>query len=83
MTSPLQGATDAIPLLNRDLFDRRCEELGATTEEQKAALVKVNPSTIHRFRKGEIGPRLEVARRIARALNVSVDDLWPDLKAAP
>lgn len=67
---------DAIPILNGDLFDRRCEALGATTEEEKAALVRVAPSTIHRFRKGEMGPRLEVARRIARILNVQVDELW-------
>lgn len=65
------------PTFNADLFDARCEELGATTTEQKAALAGVDWTTIHRFRRGEMGPRLEVARRVASRLGVSVDDLWP------
>jgi DNA-binding XRE family transcriptional regulator len=69
---------DAIPAFNADLFDKRCEELGATTEQEKAALVGAAVSTLHRFRKGDMGPRLEVARRFARRLGVNVDDLWKD-----
>ena len=63
--------------LNSDLFDRRAEALGATTEAEKAALVDLDPSTLWRFRRGQIGPRLEVARRMAERLEVTVDDLWP------
>lgn len=77
--TPPVDASGARPLIfNTELFDRRCQELGATTVEQKATLVGVDWSTIHRFRKGTHSPRLEVARRIARALAVSVDDLWRD-----
>jgi DNA-binding XRE family transcriptional regulator len=68
-----------MPLVfNSRLFDERCEALGASTVEQKAALVGVDWSTIHRFRKGAYSPRLEIARRIANALGVSVDELWTD-----
>lgn len=77
MMSTEQDATDAIPRFNGELFDRRCAELGATTELQRAALVEVSVTTLHRFRKGDMGPRLQVARRFARRLEVSVDDLWP------
>lgn len=72
---------DATPAVRLDstLFDRRCDELGVTSEIDKARLVDVDTSTLHRFRKGEIGPRLEVARRFARALDVSVEDLWKDV----
>lgn len=66
------------PPLDGELFDRRCRELGATTEVQRAALVGVDTATLHRFRKGEMGPRLTVARRFARRLGLSVDQLWPD-----
>lgn len=71
---------DAMPAvrLNTDLFDQRCQELDITSEIDKAKLGGVDTSTLWRFRKGEIGPRLEVARRFARALDVSTDDLWPD-----
>lgn len=77
-TNPQQSATDASPPLNGELFDERCAELGATSEVQRAALVGVSTVTLHRFRKGEMGPRLAVARRFARRLSVSVDALWPD-----
>lgn len=76
-TKPHQPATDAIPPFAAVLFDRRCEQLGASTEREKAALVGVDVTTLHRFRKGDMGPRLQVARRFARRLSVSVDDLWP------
>jgi transcriptional regulator with XRE-family HTH domain len=61
------------------LFDSRCEELGITSEIDKARLGGVDTSTLWRFRRGEMGPRLEVARRFARALAVSTDDLWKDV----
>lgn len=71
---------DAIPPFNGELFDRRCAELGATSEVQRAALVGTNVTTLHRFRKGDMGPRLSVARRFARRLSLSVDDLWSDVE---
>lgn len=71
----------AIGRLDAELFDRRCEELNAATEEQKAALVGVNASTLWRFRQGEMGPRLEVARRFAKALDLTIDQLWPEAKS--
>lgn len=76
-------ATDAISTaFNAELFESRCAERGATTNEQKAALVGVDWSTIHRFRKGEMGPRLEVARQMAERLGTTVDELFPPRKAA-
>lgn len=62
---------------NAELFERLCADLGATTVEQKAALAGVDWSSIHRFRKGEMGPRLEVARRMAERLGTTVEDLFP------
>lgn len=68
---------DAMVRLNTDLFEQRCQALDLVTEEQKATHLGVNISTLHRFRKGEMGPRLEVARRFAQRLGVTVDELWP------
>jgi transcriptional regulator with XRE-family HTH domain len=68
---------DATPRLNTALFDQRSEAKGASSETEKAALVGIDPSTLWRFRRGEIGPRLEVARRMAERLEVTVDELWP------
>lgn len=76
--APADRATHATAF-NSALFDERCEALGVTTEIDKAALVEVDTSTLHRFRKGEMGPRLEVARRFARRLEVQIEDLWPDV----
>lgn len=77
-TEPQPPATDAITPFNGELFDTRCEDLGATTEKDKAALVGVDVTTLHRFRKGSMSPRLVVARRFARRLGVSVDELWSE-----
>lgn len=67
----------ATPKFNSALFDERCEAQGAVSEAEKAALCDVDRTTIHRFRRGEMGPRLEVARRMAERLGVTVDELWP------
>ncbi|MGC1214128.1 MAG: hypothetical protein WA890_23075 [Micromonospora sp.] len=79
-TEQPEPATDAIPPFNGELFDKRCAELGVTSEVQRAALVDVSVTTLHRFRKGDMGPRLSVARRFANRLGVKVDDLWPDTR---
>lgn len=76
-TNARQRAIGATPAFDARLFDERCAALGVTAEAEKAALVGVNPTTVWRLRNGEIGPRLEVARRIADRLGVTVDDLWP------
>jgi hypothetical protein len=61
---------------NEALFDRRCEDLGADTEVEKAALFGINVTTLFRYRKGSV-PRLSKAREIAAKLQASLDDLWP------
>lgn len=68
---------DATVRFNQDLFDERCMALGAETEKAKAALVEVDVVTLWRFRKGHMNPRLEVARRFADRLQVTIDELWP------
>jgi DNA-binding XRE family transcriptional regulator len=66
---------------NAQLFDERCEALGATTESAKAALVEVDPATLWRVRKGEFNPRLAAALRFASTLGVTVEQLWPEAKS--
>jgi DNA-binding XRE family transcriptional regulator len=75
--APTERASRATAPLNSTLFDERCEALGAVTEADKARLAEVDPSTLWRFRNGHLEPRLRVARRIARKLEVDVNDLWP------
>lgn len=70
------SATTATVRLRSDLFDERCRDLGAETEVARAALVEVSRVTLHRFRKGEMAPRLEVAMRFANRLNMTVEELW-------
>lgn len=68
-------ATTGVRLRN-DVFDSRCEELGAFTESDKAAFVAVNQATLYRFRRQQLGPRLDVAMRFAERLGVKVEELW-------
>lgn len=59
-----------------DAFDRRCRELGATTETARADLTHVDRSTIMRYRKGITYPLLPDAFDFAAAIGLTVTDLW-------
>ena len=64
--------------MDRDLFLARCHTKGAVTEEQRAELIGVDRGTLRRWLRGETSPLLPAARRAARALGVTTDELWPD-----
>lgn len=66
---------------NAQLFNERCEALGAFTEVDKAALVGIGYTDLYRMRKGEFKPRLDRALRIAEILGVTVEQLWPKAAA--
>jgi transcriptional regulator with XRE-family HTH domain len=74
------GATGATPRLDGDVFDERCRQIlgDGVSEEAKAELVGISRVTLHRYRKGELRPRFETARRLANRLDVGIDVLWPD-----
>jgi hypothetical protein len=74
------SATGATPRLDGSVFDERCRRIlgDGATEQAKADLVGIDRVSLHRYRKGELNPRLEVARRFATRLDVEIDVLWPD-----
>lgn len=64
--------------MNRDLFLARCHTKGAVSEEDRAELVGAHRSTVRRWLNKGMPPLLPHARRAARALDVTVDELWPE-----
>lgn len=74
--TPKRGlrATSAIRL-REDLFDARCGELGAKTEEDKAELCGTERTNLYRIRNGQ-SPSLELAMSMAGRLGVAVEDLF-------
>lgn len=73
----IDAPSEAVPL-DRDIFMRQCELKLALTEEQRAALVGVDRGTIRRWLDGDTMPLLPMARRVARILDSTVNDLWPE-----
>jgi DNA-binding XRE family transcriptional regulator len=63
--------------VNGDLFVTACAAKGARTDEDRATLIGTTPKMTWSYRKGHVEPRLATARRIAAALEVSLDELWP------
>lgn len=59
-----------------DRFEARCAELGATTEEARAALTGTDRKTLWRYRNGVHFPGLHAAIRFADSIGLTVSDLW-------
>ncbi len=78
-TRPGRATPEAPVRLNRTLFFAACEahQSKACTDEARAALFGTSRRALTRYLDGESVPLLTTARRIAKELNVSVDDLWP------
>lgn len=70
------GATTPQVRLNVALFDRLAGTHGATTAQQRAALMRVDRATYYRYRNGDTAPDLDVAMDLAARLGVRVDKLW-------
>lgn len=64
------------------MFDRRTEELGATTDAAKADLIEVDRVTMWRYRKGHLSPSLDRAITIANRLGISLTDLIEQVPAS-
>lgn len=63
----------AVPSVNRIAELRR---LAGLTQEGLARKANMSVSTIQKLESGQFRPRLDTALQIARALRVSVDDLF-------
>lgn len=48
------------------------------TQEWLAEATKIDAADLSRIAHGKRTPRLPAARRIARALGVNIDAVWPD-----
>ena len=54
---------------------KRAERKNDMTQEQLAKVSGVSPRTIQRYECGTSRPRLDAAEKLAKALNISVDQL--------
>lgn len=54
---------------------KRAERKNDMTQEQLAKISGVSPRTIQRYECGTSRPRLDAAEKLAKALNISVDQL--------
>jgi transcriptional regulator with XRE-family HTH domain len=60
---------------------RRFREEANLSQEALARRADLSMMTVNRVERGRI-PSLATARKIARALGRTVDEIWPDLAAA-
>lgn len=87
LTSPMQRgmlprAMSSQPHLNRIRELRLAMGREGWTQERLARVARVSLGTISRLETGERMPSLLVANRIAKALGVSPEEVWPDLPEA-
>lgn len=68
---------DSPPGFNDELFARRCRELEAHSQDAQAELLGLTQPNISRIRRGRQIPRVDTAVRLAKALGITVEDLWP------
>lgn len=69
--------------MNTALFKERLAAVGLS-QTKLAQRLDINPITIIRAMRGDFEPRLDVARRMARELGVTVDALFPgDVATTP
>jgi transcriptional regulator with XRE-family HTH domain len=47
------------------------------SQAQLASRIEMSPNYLARMERGQMRPRLDTARRVALALGVHVDDVWP------
>lgn len=77
------GGDSRILRLRRDVYDRLAAAKGCNTADQQAQLHGLHRSTLFRWRRGDSGPLLATAVRIARDLDASVEELFeqPEVNA--
>jgi transcriptional regulator with XRE-family HTH domain len=66
--------------MNREAYDRA---RGSRLNQEIAATLRMDPSYLSRIVSGRVKPSIEVARRIADVLAVSLDELWPSRRDHP
>lgn len=77
LAGPSPAASGGRVPVNSELFKTACAAKGARTEEDRAALIGTTAKMAYNYRLGHVEPRLTRARRIAAALDVTLDELWP------
>lgn len=73
-----QRGIPATYVFDGEVFDKRCRELGATTEIARADLTHVDRSTLMRYRRGLTYPLLPDAYDFAASIDLAVTDLWKE-----
>jgi hypothetical protein len=68
-------------VFQNELFDERCREQGAETEEARATLCGVDRATLYRYRTGRTVPLLPEGMRFANCVGLTVAELWRELRA--
>jgi len=76
------AATDYVPnrpnrpiWLDFETIDARCAELGATSDAERALLLRTTPSSLSRWRRGVMDITLARAAEMAEAIGLTLHDI--------
>lgn len=61
--------------LNFEAIDARCAELGATSDAERAHLLRTTPSSLSRWRRGVMDITLARAAELAEAIGLTLHDI--------
>jgi len=62
-------------VLNEEVFRRQTGALGARTDVERCRVAGISKPTLHRWRHGSVTPSYDRLLRMARRLDVRVDEL--------
>ena len=70
------NATRSRPIwLDFEAIDARCAELGATSDAERAHLLRTTPSSLSRWRRGVMDITLARAAELAEAIGLTLHDI--------
>lgn len=61
--------------LDFEAIDARCAELGATSDAERARLLRTTPSSLSRWRRGVMDITLSRAAELAEAIGLTLHDI--------
>lgn len=61
--------------LNFEAIDARCAQLGATSDAERARLLRTTPSSLSRWRRGVMDITLTRAAELAEAIGLTLHDI--------